>query len=126
MHEPHSCRLGILISLVGWGNMCQAGDANVRMHSAAVDMLLYLADIKDAGLNSLTHFFTRPAKSQTAWRQVLGRLQLIGALLTKIGINKNSTAGFDLDAVMAFLSSAFTSANAEVRGAAVKLAVQVI
>jgi hypothetical protein len=108
----------------GW-NVCQAGDANVRMHSAAVDMLLHLADIKDTGLNTLTHYFTRPVKSQTAWRQVLGRLQLIRALLDKLEMNKNNTSGFEIDAVMAFLSSAFTSANAEVRGAAVKLAVQV-
>lgn len=96
------------------------------MHSAAVDMLLYLAEIKDAGLSTMTHYFTRPVKSQTAWRQVLGRLQLIGALLGKIEISKSNSTGFDLDAIMAFLAAAFTSANAEVRSAAVKLAVQVM
>ncbi len=105
----------------------QAGDANGRMQSAAVEMLTHLADIKDAGLATLAHLFTRPVKSQAAWRPVLGRLQLISALLGKFEISKGPSphGGFEVDSLMAFLGTAFTSANADVRSTAVKVAVQV-
>lgn len=42
------------------------------MQSAAVETLLYLANVKDAALPSLSAQFLRPEK-RTQWKRVLGR-----------------------------------------------------
>ena len=65
--------------------------------------------------------FTRPVKNQNAWRPVFGRLHLINSLVPLFGVSKGSEGGFQLDPLMKFVGSAFTSANAEVRGQAVKV-----
>ena len=65
--------------------------------------------------------FTKPVKNQNAWRPVHGRLQLINSLVPLFGVSKGSEGGFQLEPVMKFVGSAFTSANAEVRSQAVKV-----
>lgn len=65
--------------------------------------------------------FTRPVKNQNAWRPVYGRLQLIISLVPLFGVSKGGEGGFQLDRLMRFVASAFTSANAEVRSQAVKV-----
>ena len=65
--------------------------------------------------------FTRPVKNQNAWRPVYGRLQLITSLVPLFGVSKGGEGGFQLEPLMKFVGSAFTSANAEVRSQAVKV-----
>ena len=65
--------------------------------------------------------FTRPVKNQNAWRPVYGRLQLITSLVPLFGVSKGGEGGFQLEPLMKFVGSAFTSSNAEVRSQAVKV-----
>ena len=64
----------------------------------------------------------RPVKSQAAWKPVLGRLQLLGALLGSHGIagGAGDGSGFELPALMRFVGQALGSANAEVAAAPIE------
>ncbi|GAB4823407.1 hypothetical protein N2152v2_010453 [Parachlorella kessleri] len=104
----------------------KASDINTRIKEQATELLVYLAGIKQAGLPSNTFAIVKPPKAQTAWKVVLGRLQLLSALLPVIGMaGKTGNEGFQLEAVMEFVGAAFGNSSAEVRGAAVQLTLQV-
>ena len=62
---------------------------------------------------------------QTAWKAVLARLQLLIKLIPIWGLAQGSEPGLPLVGLMKFVEPAFSSANADVRGAAVALVVKV-
>jgi centrosomal protein CEP104 len=64
-----------------------------------------------------------PAKQKTAWRPILGRLQLLKDLVTTHGVG--SSSGLSAENVMGFVKSlnAFSHSNGEVRDAAKYLTV---
>ena len=88
---------------------------------SSTDTVLWLAHRQDVNMSGMLAAFTRPVKNQNAWRPVYGRLQLINSLVPRFGVSKGSEGGFQLEPLMKFVGSAFTSANAEVRSQAVKV-----
>ena len=88
---------------------------------SSTDTVLWLAHRQDVNMSGMLAAFTRPVKNQNAWRPVYGRLQLINSLVPLFGVSKGSEGGFQLEPLMKFVGSAFTSANAEVRSQAVKV-----
>ncbi len=82
---------------------------------------MWLAHRQDVNMSGMLAAFTRPVKNQNAWRPVHGRLQLINSLVPLFGVSKGSEGGFQLDPLMKFVGSAFTSATADVRSQAVKV-----
>ncbi len=88
---------------------------------SSTDTVLWLAHRQDVNMSGMLAAFTRPVKNQNAWRPVFGRLQLINSLVPLFGVSKGSEGGFQLEPLMKFVGSAFTSANAEVRSQAVKV-----
>lgn len=99
----------------------KTGDNNTRIRDSSSDTVLWLAHRQEVNMASMLPAFSRPVKNQNAWRPVFGRLQLIHTLIPQFGVSKGSEGGFQLDALMKFVGSAFTSANAEVRSQAVKV-----
>ncbi|DBB10866.1 TPA: hypothetical protein ACH3X3_007335 [Trebouxia sp. C0006] len=99
----------------------KAGDNNTRIRDSSTDTVLWLAHRQDVNMSGMLAAFTRPVKNQNAWRPVYGRLQLINSLVPLFGVSKGSEGGFQLEPLMKFVGSAFTSANAEVRSQAVKV-----
>lgn len=53
------------------------GDNNARLRDASRESIMFLAGLKEAGLGRNTGLFLKPVKAQTAWRPVLGILQLL-------------------------------------------------
>ncbi|BDA42164.1 Centrosomal protein of 104 kDa [Coccomyxa sp. Obi] len=100
----------------------KAGENNARVQAAAVDTLLALAQLKDAALSSLASLFLKPEKA-TQWKRVLGRLQLLEALIPVFGIGKGD--GFSLEPLMKFVGATLGNANADVRAAATRITVLV-
>ncbi|MEW5298759.1 MAG: hypothetical protein WDW36_001843 [Sanguina aurantia] len=96
------------------------GDNNARLRDASKDCIMALAGHKDAGLRNHTNIFCKPIKNQSAWRPVLGILQVLQELVPMVGISKAGDA-FDLHELMDFVGRAYGSANAEVRGQAVRV-----
>lgn len=88
---------------------------------SSTDAVLWLAHRQDVNMSGMLAAFTRPVKNQNAWRPVYGRLQLVNSLVPLFGVSKGSEGGFQLEPLMKFVGSAFTSANAEVRSQAVKV-----
>ncbi|KAL3152527.1 hypothetical protein ABBQ32_001559 [Trebouxia sp. C0010 RCD-2024] len=99
----------------------KAGDNNTRIRESGSETILWLAHRPDVSMAGMLPAFTRPVKNQNAWRPVYGRLQLITSLVPLFGVSKGGEGGFQLDPLMKFVASAFTSANAEVRSQAVKV-----
>ena len=97
------------------------GDTNPRIRDAAHESILMLARLKDGAVKNHTGLFTSPVKKQSAWRPVLGRLELVSDLVEVIGVGKGGSAGFDVDQLMSFVARAYTSPNASVRTAAIGL-----
>jgi hypothetical protein len=62
--------------------------------------------------NPVAHQLLKPLKSQSAWRPVLSRLQIIIQLLQDNGMTPES--GFTVDSVMTFCVASFDSANGQV------------
>ena len=60
----------------------------------------------------VAHQLLKPLKSQSAWRPVLSRLQIIIQLLQDNGMTPES--GFTVDSVMTFCVASFDSANGQV------------
>ena len=108
-------------------------DANMRTNKDTSDVLLALAANKSVGcaagappfsfcrpalcsvshaLTAVAHQLLKPLKSQSAWRPVLSRLQIIIQLLQDNGMTPES--GFSVDSVMTFCVSSFDSANGQV------------
>ena len=100
IHQPHLC--------------CVCRDSGA-------ETILWLAHQPDVSMAGMLAAFTRPVKNQNAWRPVYGRLQLITSLVPLFGVSKGGEGGFQLEPLMKFVGSAFTSANAEVRSQAVKV-----
>jgi centrosomal protein CEP104 len=99
------------------------GDNNARLRESSRDALLSLARLKDAGLKSHCGLLVKPPKSQTAWRPVLSTLQLLQELVPLLGLaGGGGGGGFEVGELMDYIGKAFGNANAEVRGAAVKVA----
>ena len=64
----------------------------------------------------------KPAKTQTAWKPVLARLNLIQQLCDQFGVHaKGGGTGLPLDGVMNYIAAAFSSPNGDVRSQAVKV-----
>ncbi len=63
-------------------------------------------------LTAVAHHLLKPLKSQSAWRPVLSRLQIIIQLLQDNGMTPES--GFSVDSVMTFCVASFDSANGQV------------
>jgi hypothetical protein len=61
---------------------------------------------------AVAHQLLKPLKSQSAWRPVLSRLQIIIQLLQDSGMTAES--GFTVDSVMTFCVASFDSANGQV------------
>ncbi|KIZ03119.1 Nephrocystin-3 [Monoraphidium neglectum] len=119
-------------------------DNNARLRDGSRDALLALAHNRESGLrySAGNAALLKPVKSQTAWRPVLSTLQLLQDLVPVIGVCQGGGAtrssagggqsgsgqsggaeGLDLGELMDYVGRAFGSANADVRGAAVKVAV---
>ncbi|GFR45564.1 hypothetical protein Agub_g6958 [Astrephomene gubernaculifera] len=96
------------------------GDNNARMRDASKESIMLLASIKEAQLAAHTSIFVRPIKNQSAWRPVLGILQLLRDLVPQVGISRNGD-GFELNELMEFVGRAFNSPNADVRSEAVRV-----
>jgi hypothetical protein len=61
---------------------------------------------------SVAHQLLKPLKSQSAWRPVLSRLQIIIQLLQDNGMTPES--GLTVESVMTFCVASFESANGQV------------
>jgi len=94
-------------------------DANMRTNKDTSDVLLALAANKSVGCATVAHQLLKPLKSQSAWRPVLSRLQIIIQLLQDSGMTAES--GFTVDSVMTFCVASFDSANGQVRLLAAQL-----
>ena len=99
----------------------KAGDNNTRIRDSSSDTILWLANRREVNMGGMLPAFSRPVKNQNAWRPVFGRLQLVASLIPLFGVSKGGEAGFQLEPLMKFIGSAFGSANAEVRGQAIKV-----
>ena len=99
----------------------KAGDNNTRIRDSSSDTILWLANRREVNMAGMLPAFSRPVKNQNAWRPVFGRLQLVTSLIPLFGVSKGGEAGFQLEPLMKFVGSAFGSANAEVRGQAIKV-----
>ncbi|KAF8056211.1 CEP104 [Scenedesmus sp. PABB004] len=114
-------------------------DSNPRMRDSARDALVALAQEPEGrgALRGLTGHLTRPPKTQAAWRPVLAMLQLLQDLVPLLGLAGAAGApgarasagggdgGFDLGETMDYVGRALSSANADVRAAALRVAVAV-
>ncbi|PNW77316.1 hypothetical protein CHLRE_10g431150v5 [Chlamydomonas reinhardtii] len=100
------------------------GDNNARLREASKESIMFLAGIKDAALPAHTSIFVKPIKNQTAWRPVLGILQLLRDLVPLVGVSKAGD-GFDLAELMEFVGKAYNSPNADVRSEAVRVTKEV-
>jgi len=103
----------------------KCGDNSARMQAIATEGLMYLA-----ATPGIEHVFAphvcKPAKTQSAWKPVLARLNLLQQLIEQFGVQpKGGHSGLPLDGVMNFIAAAFASPNGEVRSTAVKCAVDV-
>lgn len=110
-------------------------DNNPRLRDSARDALIALAQEPEGrgALRSLAGQLCRPPKSQLAWRPVLAMLQLMVDLVPLVGLagtaasgggrNTAGDGGFDLHELMDYVGKALNSANAEVRAAALKVAI---
>lgn len=108
------------------------GDNNARIRDRAKDLLMELAGMKDSGLRGMTSQLLKPVKSQTAWRPVLGMLNVLQELVPAVGLGSAggprggaAAEGFDLAELMEWVGRTFNSPNADVRAAAVKVTVVV-
>ncbi|GIL71611.1 hypothetical protein Vretimale_933 [Volvox reticuliferus] len=100
------------------------GDNNARLRDASKESIMLLASIKDAQLASHTNIFLKPVKNQSAWRPVLGILQLLRDLVPLVGISRTGS-GFELGELMDFVGKAYNSPNADVRSEAVRVTKEV-
>jgi centrosomal protein CEP104 len=105
--------------------MDKTGDNNSRTQSTAAEGLLHLATTP--GMDQvIAHQVCKPVKSQSAWKPVLARLNLIQQLLPQFGVHTGKGGqGLPLEGVMAYIGAAFGSAKENVRSTAVKCAVMV-
>lgn len=111
-------------------------DNNSRLRDSARDALVALAQEPEGrgALRMQASQLCKLPRSQTAWRPVLAMLQLLQELVPLLGVagtgaaarssaSDGSGGGFDLQELMAYVGAAFGSANADVRGAALRVAV---
>ena len=109
-----------------WPICVQTVDANVRTQTAAHDTLVRMSQVKSLNMGAQMPFLVKPMKNQAAWRPVLGRLKLLAALIPILGVSKGQAGdGVPGDALMKFVGAAFSSPNADVRAAALTVALQV-
>ncbi|GMH32444.1 hypothetical protein BSKO_00278 [Bryopsis sp. KO-2023] len=102
----------------------KTGDNNSRLRDSAKELVINLAKRKDTGLRSMTQILLKPAKKQTAWRPIMGKLELIKELVHICGISKTGM-GFELEPLMGFVGKAFNSPNADVRSMAVVVTIEI-
>jgi len=106
-------------------------DNNTRLRDSARDALVSLAQQADSSvaLRGLTSTLCKIPKTQTAWRPILSLLQLQQEVVPLLGIAGggagSAAGGFDLGELMDFVGRAFGNANADVRGAALRVVVAV-
>ncbi|CAG9467389.1 unnamed protein product [Pedinophyceae sp. YPF-701] len=103
----------------------RAGDANTRIRETAHELVLMLVNHPDVGLGAFEDKLCKPPKSQNAHKPVLGRLQLLDAIISGHGISVNhGQPGVSVDAAMGFIGPALNSPNGEVRSMAVRMCAQ--
>ncbi|KAG1659551.1 hypothetical protein FOA52_015355 [Chlamydomonas sp. UWO 241] len=100
------------------------GDTNAKIRDAAKDSVLYIAGLEDAALKSHTSVLLKPVKSQTAFKPVLGTINILMDLVPMFGVSKAGD-GFELTELMEWVGKAYNSPNADTRSAAVKLTKEV-
>lgn len=97
------------------------GDNTTKIRDASKETVLMIASLEDS---SVAEQLLKPVKNQSAWRPVLGVLEVLQELIPKQGIAKASggrSNSFDLPSLMEWLGKAFGSANADVRSTAIKV-----
>jgi len=99
------------------------GDSNRRTRDASSDTILWLAQRREVDMAGMLLAFCDPVDTQTAWRPVLGRLQLLESLIPQFGVSEGGERGFQLETLMRLVGSAFDCASAEVRSQAIKVTV---
>ncbi len=108
----------------------KACDSNTRIKDAATGLILYTAAVPEAHMSAHANVLLRPSKHPGVWKIVLGRLQLLGALLPVLGLADGGAAstpqGLHVEPLMRFIATTgLSSANADVRGEATRLAVDI-
>jgi len=93
----------------------RCGDANARVHVAAMEALLQLAQHPGVGLQPVAQPLLRPPKNMGAAKPLLGRLAVLEALAAAHGQQLSG------DAAMPLLGKCLESASGDVRAAALKL-----
>ncbi|GAX83266.1 hypothetical protein CEUSTIGMA_g10692.t1 [Chlamydomonas eustigma] len=71
------------------------------------------------------HLAGNSVKNQSAWRPVLGILTILQDLVPVLGVGKAGGGGFELPELMEWVGKCFSSANGEVRSAAVRVTKEV-
>lgn len=94
-------------------------DGTARIRDAAQQSIDSLAACSSVGCAHVVHHILRalPQKQKTAWRPILGRLQVLLDLVKVYGVG--GSTGLDVQSILNFLKSigAFTHSNGEVRDA---------
>ncbi len=99
------------------------GDSNRGIRHSSSDTILWLAQRREVDMVGMLLAFCDPVDTQTAWRPVLGRLQLLESLIPQFGVSEGGERGFQLETLMRLVGSAFDCANAEVRSQAIKVTI---
>lgn len=102
----------------------KTGDNNARVRDSAQTLILFLAERKDALNRSMIPVFLKFPKKSTAWRPVLGKLELIRKLVPIFGVGKHESA-FELASLMEFVGRSFNSPNGEVRSTAISVTLEI-
>ena len=103
----------------------RAADPAPRSRDLAIEALVEMAKIKESGMKSLCSVFLRPIKKGESPKATLGRLQLVSALLSVLGVSESMDGGFSAESTVRFTIPALISANAEVRSAGADLVVKI-
>ena len=102
----------------------RTGETNQRIKEASSECLLFLAEIPDVSGAIFAGPLLKPLKNAKAWKLWVERLNFLEQLIPQFGVVKIGESGFTVEAVMAFITPAFGSANGEVRSAAVRVATE--
>ena len=97
-------------------------DGISTVQDAMNKVVLELSDSDDSDFTSMMGHLIKAQKKATVWRPLLARLNILEELIPKFHVNKGKDS-FDLQELMAFVSTGFANANGEARAAAVKVTV---
>ncbi|QDZ20320.1 centrosomal protein [Chloropicon primus] len=107
----------------------RVGESNGIIRDRAFEAILMLSNLPEVGNGGvLAQSLVKPIKRQSQWKPILSRLNLLNELLPRFGVSQHKqdkgdySHGFTVDAVMAFVNPAFSSANQDVRKSAIAVA----